>query len=315
MAQFGFRRARESTSVNQRRNRLARAEAIAGYLFILPWLLGFGFFLAGPMIASLYFSFTQYELVKPPTWTGLQNYLNAFADPLVWQSLKVSATYSIVVVPLGMSFSFLVALLLNQRVKALSFFRSVFYLPVLIPAAVSSVLFGWLFNPEFGLINLALSLIGIKGPLWLASTIWALPTLMILNLWTIGGPMLIYLAGFQGIPTDLYEAASIDGAGVLSRFRHVTIPMMTPVIFFNLIMGIIGSFQSFTSSYVLTAGGPANATLFYLLYLYQNAFQSFRMGYASALAWILFIIVLLLSLLVFRSSAAWVYYEGQIEGK
>jgi len=296
--------------------RLGRAEAIAGYLFILPWILGFLIFLAGPMIASLYFSFTHYELVTAPSWLGVQNYINAFGhDPLVWQSLKVSAVYSIVVVPLGLVFSFMVALLLNQKVQALSFFRAVYYLPVLIPSVISAVLFGWLFNPDFGLINLALSLAHIPGPLWFASTQWALPGLMILNLWTIGGPMLIYLAGFQGIPTDLYEAASIDGAGVFERFRHITIPMVTPVIFFNLIMGIIGSFQSFTSSYVLTAGGPANATLFYLLYLYQNAFQNFRMGYASALAWILFVIILALSLLVLRLSAAWVYYEGQVEGK
>ncbi len=304
-----------AASLRRGRSRLARGEATAGYLFILPWLLGFVIFLAGPMIASLYFSFTHYELVKPPEWIGLHNYLSALSDPLVWQSLKVSAVYSVVVVPLGMIFSFLVALLLNQNVTGLSVFRSIYYLPVLIPAAVSSVLFGWLFNPDFGLVNVALSFVGIKGPLWFASTTWALPGLMLLNLWTIGGPMLIYLAGFQGIPTDLYEAASIDGAGVLNRFRHVTIPMVTPVIFFNLIMGIIGSFQSFTSSYVLTAGGPVNSTLFYVLYLYQNAFQNFRMGYASALAWILFGIVLLLSLLVFRSSSAWVYYEGQIEGR
>ncbi len=301
--------------VRRRTGRIARAEAIAGYLFILPWLLGFLIFLAGPMLASLYFSFTHYELVKLPTWIGLQNYVNAFQDPLVWQSLKVSAIYSVVVVPLGLLFSFVVALLLNQSVKALSFFRSVYYLPVLIPAAISSVLFGWLFNPQFGLINEALALVHIQGPLWLASTKWALPALMLMNLWGIGGPMLIYLAGFQGIPTDLYEAASIDGAGALRRFRHVTIPMVTPVIFFNLLLGIIGSFQSFTGAYILTAGGPVNATLFYLLYLYQNAFQNFRMGYASALAWILFVIILLLSLLVLRTSRAWVYYEGQLDTK
>lgn len=301
--------------VRRRTGRIARAEAIAGYLFILPWLLGFLIFLAGPMLASLYFSFTHYELVKLPTWIGLQNYRNAFQDPLVWQSLKVSAIYSVVVVPLGLVFSFVVALLLNQSVKALSFFRSVYYLPVLIPAAISSVLFGWLFNPQFGLINEALALVHIQGPLWLASTKWALPALMLMNLWGIGGPMLIYLAGFQGIPTDLYEAASIDGAGALRRFRHVTIPMVTPVIFFNLLLGIIGSFQSFTGAYILTAGGPVNATLFYLLYLYQNAFQNFRMGYASALAWILFVIILLLSLLVLRTSRVWVYYEGQLDTK
>lgn len=304
-----------SATARRAGSRLARAEAIAGYLFILPWLLGFACFLAGPMLASLYFSLTSYELVKPARWIGLGNYAQALHDPLVGQSLKVSAVYSAVVVPLGLVFSFLVALLLNQKVKGLSLFRSIFYLPVLIPAAVSSVIFGWLFNPQFGLVNEALALVGIQGPLWLASTKWALPTLMVLHLWTIGGPMLIYLAGFQGIPSDLYEAAAIDGANVWHRFSRVTVPMMTPVIFFNLILGIIGSLQSFTSAYVLTAGGPGNATLFYVLYLYQNAFQSFRMGYASALAWILFAVVLALSLLVLRSSAAWVYYEGQIEGR
>lgn len=292
-----------------------RAEARAGYLFILPWLIGVVLFVAAPMLASLYLSFTHYDILTDPTWAGTSNYQQALHDPLFWQSLKISGIYTVVVVPTGMVLAFLVALMLNQRVRGLGFFRSIYYLPVLIPAVVSAVLFGWLFNPEFGLINTGLALIGLEGPLWLASTRWALPTLMILNLWGVGASMLIYLGGLQSIPTELYEAAHLDGANVLRRLWHVTVPMMTPVIFFTLVLGIINSFQVFTSSFVLTQGGPNNATLFYLLYLYNNAFQFFRMGYASALAWILFMLLLVLILLVLRSATTWVHYEGKVDNR
>lgn len=303
-------------AARRKHSRLATREAIEGYLYIMPWLLGFIVFIAGPLLASFALSLTKFEIVRSPVWVGLANYREAlFGDWLVWQALKVTAIYSFVHVPLGLFFSFMVALLLNQRVRALSFFRVVYYLPVLVPSAASALLWAWAFNPEFGLVNTMLGYVGIQGPLWLAHTQWALPAFIIMSLWGIGGPMLIYLAGLQGISTTLYEAAAIDGANALQRFFHVTIPMMTPVIFFNVIMGIISSFQVFTGAYILTQGGPRYATLFYVLHLYQQGFQDFQMGYASALAWLLFLIILVLTLLVFRSSDAWVYYEGKLRGR
>jgi len=292
-----------------------RREALEGYLAISPWLLGLIVFTVGPIVASLYFSFTDYEVVKTPVWIGLANYQRLAGDRLFWQSLKVTGTYVGASVPLGIVLSFAVALLMNQKVRLIGFFRTAYYMPNLVPAVGSAILWIWIFNPEFGLLNTALATIGIKGPLWLGHSKWALPALIIMSLWGVGGGMLIYLAGLQGIPTDLYEAAEVDGATAWRRFVHVTVPQMTPVLFFNLIMGIIGSFQVFTAGYIMTGGGPRYATYFYVLYLYNNAFQYFRMGYASALAWILAVIILFFTLLVFRSSTAWVYYEGQLRGR
>ncbi len=304
-----------SRPAKQRKSQSERREAFEGYLAISPWLLGLAIFTVGPIIASLYFSFTEYEVVKTPVWIGLANYQRLAGDRLFWQSLKVTGTYVGASVPLGIVLSFAVALLMNQKVRLIGFFRTAYYMPNLVPAVGSAILWIWIFNPEFGLLNTALATIGIKGPLWLGHSKWALPALIIMSLWGVGGGMLIYLAGLQGIPTDLYEAAEVDGATAWRRFVHVTVPQMTPVLFFNLIMGIIGSFQVFTAGYIMTGGGPRYATYFYVLYLYNNAFQYFRMGYASALAWILAVIILFFTLLVFRSSTAWVYYEGQLRGR
>lgn len=290
----------------------AKREAMLGYLFISPWLIGLVIFTIGPILVSLYLSLTNYEIVRAPVFSGLTNYRFLFSDRLFWQSLQVTTVYVAVSVPLGLILSFAVALLMNQKLKYLGLWRTIFYVPNLVPVIASSVLWLWIFNPQFGLFNVFLQYLGIEGPNWLGHTQWALPALIIMSLWGVGGPMLIYLAGLQGIPTDLYEAADIDGAGAWTKFRAVTIPMMTPVIFFNLVMGMIAAFQTFTQAFVMTGGGPRYATLFYVLYLYQNAFQFFRMGYASALAWILFVIILVLTILVFRSSATWVYYEGEV---
>jgi multiple sugar transport system permease protein len=213
---------------------------------------------------------------------------------------------------LTLFFGFVVAYLLNLKVPGLPVWRTLYYLPSVTPAVAGAILWGIIFNPSFGIMNWMLSLISIKGPGWLSSQQWALPALIIMSLWGVGGGMIIYLAGLQGIPTTLYEAAEIDGANGFQRLSHITLPLMTPIIFFNLVIGIISSFQFFTGVYVLTRGGPADATLFYNLYLYNNAFRYNAMGYASALAWILFIIVLLLTLLVFKSSSFWVYYEGEL---
>lgn len=294
----------------------ARREAIEGYIFIMPWLLGFVIFLVGPLVASLYFSFTQYELATPPVFVGLKNYAKLIADPLFYQSLKVTAVYTLFSVPLGITLSFLVALLLNQKVKWLGFFRTMYYMPVLVPAVASAMLWVWLLNPEFGLVNTMLKLLfHVKGPSWLGNTRWALPSIIIMSLWGVGGPMLIYLAGLQGVPTELYEAAKIDGANSWQSFRYVTIPQMSPVIFYNLVSGIIGSFQVFSAGYLMTGGGPGHSTLFYVLYLYNNAFRWFKMGYASALAWVLFVIVMVLTVVTIRSSSAWVYYSGELKGR
>ena len=285
-------------------------EAIAGYLFIMPWIIGFLGLTLGPIIASLYFSFTNYQLVKPPVWTGLANYERLINDTLFWKSMRVTATYVAVSVPVGLVLSFAVALLMNQRVRGIGFWRTVFYVPNLIPLVASTMLWLWIFNPEFGLLNGALARFGIDGPLWLQSQKWALPSLIIMNLWTVGGSTLIYLAGLQGIPSDLYEAVEVDGGGPLAKLRAVTIPQMTPVIFYNLILGLIAGFQVFAQPLIMTGGGPRYSTLFVVLYLYQNAFSNFRMGYASAIAWALFLVILVLTLLRFWLSNRWVYYEA-----
>lgn len=291
---------------------LMRREALAGYLFILPWIAGFLVFVLGPIVASFYFSLTDYQIVQSPTFIGLDNYDRLIHDDLFWQALKVTSVYVGIGTPLSLILSFATALLMNQRLRLLGFWRTAYYLPNLVPVVASTMLWLWLFNPEFGMINSLLRRIGVDGPLWLGSTDWALPSLIVMSLWGFGGPMLVYLAGLQGIPSDLYEAVSIDGGGAMARFWAVTLPMMTPVIFYNLVLGMIAAFQAFTQPFIMTGGGPRYATLFYVLYIYDNAFSYFRMGYASALAWVLFMIILVLTILLFRWSAFWVYYEGEV---
>jgi multiple sugar transport system permease protein len=293
---------------------LSQRETITAYLFISPWLVGFVVFTLGPMIASLIFSFTDYSIAKPVRWVGLGNFINILtSDPLFWQSLKVTLTYAIVAIPLGLVFGLFLALLLNTKVPGMAAWRTVYYTPSVVSGVAVAILWAFLFNPQYGVINWLLSLVGIKGPGWLASPQWALPALIIMSLWGVGGGMIIYLAGLQGIPTALYEAAEVDGANSVQKFFNITLPMITPVLFYNLVIGIIATFQIFTSVYVMTAGGPVNSTLFYNLHLYNYAFRYQQMGYASALAWILFLIVLVLTALVFRSSAMWVYYEGELK--
>jgi multiple sugar transport system permease protein len=294
--------------------KLETREAIAFHLFAAPWIIGFLVFTAYPTVASFFLSFTHYEVITPAQWIGLGNYLFILHDPLFWQSLKVTAIYAIGSVSLGVTFAFLLALLMNQPIPGISIYRTLYYLPSTISGVPVALLWMWVFDPAFGVLNNILALFGIQGPQWLFSTTWVLPAFIIMSLWGVGGAMVIYLAGLQGIPRQLYEAAELDGATVFVKFRFITIPMVSPVIFFNLIMSIIGSFQTFTTAYVMTGGGPANASLFYALYLYQNAFQFFKMGYASALAWVLLIIVLALSLVVIQSSPYWVYYEGRLRG-
>lgn len=287
---------------------------INGLLFISPWLLGFLIFTLYPVLASFYFSFTEYDAISPPVWTGIANYQTLLTtDPLFWTSVRNTLYYALIAVPLNLAVAIGVALLLNQKVRGMSFFRTVFFLPSIMPDIASAMLWAWILNPQFGLANSMLRSIGIPTIGWLASPTWAKPALIVIGLWAFGGSMIIFLAGLQDIPVHLYEAADLDGAGTVGKTWHVTLPMLTPTIFFNLVLGVIGSFQYFTNAYVLTqgSGGPASSTLFYSLLLYRNAFSYFKMGYASAMAWLLFAFVLSITLVIFVSSGRWVYYEGE----
>lgn len=313
---------------------LAWREAAAGYLFIVPWILGFVVFTFGPMIASLYFSFTEYDIVSAPKWVGLDNYMRAFGgvlayvqtgdvrqlkDPVFWKSLQVTLYFAALSLPLNLLCSFCLAVLLNQKIFGLRIWRTIYFLPSIISGVAVTLLWLRILNPRMGILNPFLrDVLGIANPPgWLQDPNWAVPALVLMGLWGVGGSMIIYLAGLQGISTDLYDAAHVDGANRWQTFWSVTFPMMTPVLFYNLVLGLIGTFQYFTEVYVATggAGGPQRATMFYNLYLYQNAFKYFDMGYASTMAWILFVIVLGFTTLIFRSSDAWVYYEGQLRGK
>lgn len=282
---------------------------LVGYAFALPWIAGLIFFRLGPMIGSISMSFTSWDILRPPRWVGLGNYHDIVRDSLFWTSLLNTVYYIVGRVPLVMIGALFAAVLLQRTAFATKLYRTIYYLPTITPAVGAALLWTWMFDPLYGVINASLSAIGIKGPGWLASTTWAMPALIIMNAWGIGTTMVIFLAGLQGVPIHLYEAAEIDGAGRAQKLLHVTLPMLTPVIFFNLVMGIITSFQVFVNAYVMTNGGPANATLVYVLYLYKEGFQFLHMGYASALAWVLFLIVLVLTVTIFRTSG-WVYYEG-----
>lgn len=295
-------------------SRLQVHEAVWGYVFLLPWLFGLTVFLVGPIIASAYFSLTEYDVLSPPKWVGLQNYQQAFFnDRQFWPSLWRTLKYSIVVVPLGLMGSLALAILLNQRLRATNFFRTVFFLPSLTPAVALAVLWTWLFHPTVGPINMFLGWFGIDGPGWLASKDWAMSALIIITLWGVvgGNNMLIFLAGLQGVPQELYEAAELDGAGPWSKFRNVTLPMISPTLLFTLILGVIGALKVFTLAFVATNGGPSYATWFLALHIYRQAFEYFRMGYGSALAWVFVVILLAFTYLQMVGSRRWVYYAGE----
>ena len=311
--------------------KLARKEAKWFYFFIAPWIIGFLFFTGGPVIASLYLSFTKYNVASPPAWLGLENYASMFQDRIFYKSLQVSAYYTALSVPLGILLSLALAMLLNQKVPFLGVFRTLYYLPSLVTGVSVALLFQWLLNPAFGIVNFVIGLLvgesglipmGIAGPGWFYDEAWVVPSHVILSMWAFGGSMLIYLSALQGVPTALYEAATIDGANVWQKFRNVTLPMISPVILFNFITGIIGAFRVFTQAYVISSavgggaeayGSPNYASMFYVLYLYLNAFRRYRFGFASAQAWILFLVILGLTLLALRVSRQAVYYESATE--
>jgi len=291
---------------------LARREAITFYILITPWFLGFLIFLAYPMLRSLYLSFTSYNLLSPPEWVGLRNFERILNDARFWQSLKVTLLYAFGSVPGGTLIALALAMVLSQKLRGVNMWRTIFFIPSILSSIAVAVLWLFIFRPEGGLLNMVLGVFGIRGPDWLLSEQWALPALIIMSWWSVGGQIVIYLAGLKGIPETLYEAAEIDGANNWHRFRSVTLPMLSPTIFFNVVLAIIGALQIFDAGYVLTRGGPNNATMFYMLNLYERAFQMAQMGYASALAWILFLIIMGITLLVIRSSSAWVYYESEV---
>jgi multiple sugar transport system permease protein len=282
---------------------------LVGYAFIGPWLLGFLIFTAYPFVASIGLSFTRYDIVSPPAWVGLANYRNLLtADPLFWKSLAVTLRYALLAVPLGIGAGVGLALLLNQEVRGISVFRTIFYLPSIVPSVATAVVFVWILNPQIGLVNGLLRQFGVVGPAWLENARWALWSLVFMSLWGAGGSMVIYLAGLKDIPRHLYEAAILDGAGAWQRTRAVTLPMLTPVIFFNLVMGVLGAFQYFTEAYIMTRGGPEDSTRFYALYLFDRAWRYLDMGYASAMAWILFLLVMVVTAILFRTQRRWVHY-------
>lgn len=293
--------------------RFSRQENRAGILFALPAIAGFVLFVAGPMIASLVFSLTEYTGFNRPEFVGFSNFRRLFSgdDPYFFKSLTVTGYYVLLSVPTGLVFALAIALALNTNIKGRSFFRTMFYLPSIVPVIATSSIFIWMFNPDFGLLNSVLESLGIPGLLWIYDRRTAVPSLALMHLWTIGGPVVIFLAGLNSIPRQYYEALEIDGGRARHWLFNITLPLLTPTIFFNLIMALITQFQTFTQAYVMTDGGPNNATLFYSLYLYREAFEFSRMGAASALAWILFIIIAVLSIFVFRSSVSWVHYEGK----
>jgi len=288
-----------------------RQNTIAGLIFTSPFIVGFLIFSLYPIGASLFYSFTSYRILTPPHWIGFGNYQRMlFRDELFWTSLYNSGFFTLLSVPSGLIVSFVLALALNANIRGLSIYRTVFYLPSLVPTVAVAIIWLWLFHTRYGLLNIILQWLGLPRVGWLTSPGMAKPSLAIMGLWLIGPTIIIFLAALQDVPQQLYESAEIDGAYYVQKTVYITIPMVTPVILFNVIMGLIGSFQYFTQAYVMTNGGPVNSTLMYVMYLYKNGFEYIQMGYASAMAWVLFLVILVCTVLVLRSSGRWVYYGG-----
>jgi multiple sugar transport system permease protein len=290
--------------------RLLNNEHTVGYLFVTPLLLGLLIFTYGPVLAAFFLSFTKGDYISTPRWIGLGNYQALLQEDLFWTSMRNTLYYVVGVVPAGLILSLLLAIAMNQKLRGIVIFRSIFFLPTITSSVAISLMWLWIYNPEFGVLNFLLKQIGIKGPTWLSSSTWAMPAIIIMSIWRgLGYNMLIYLAGLQGIPDVYYEAAEIDGAGGWAKFRHITLPLLTPTTFMLLILSLIGAFQVFEYTYVMTGGGPVYATLTIVLHIYNNAFRSFQMGYASALAYVLFAILLVLTLIQLRLQKRWVHYE------
>lgn len=285
------------------------------FVFISPWLLGFLIFTLVPLIMSLYYSFTDWDVLTKESFVGLENYKALFSDPLFYQSLKVTGIYTAIVVPLNVFLSLLVAILLNFEGRFISFFRTIYYLPAVLSSIVVSVLWQWIFNSKYGLMNDVLAKLGIEGPRWLSDPQWALRALVIMSVWGIGGGIIMYLAGLQAVPGSLYEAAELEGIGFWKKFANITLPSMSPIILFTFLTSLIGTLQTFTEAYIITSGGPNNSTLFYVYYLYKNGIVYKKMGKACAMAWLFLIVILALSMLVLKVSTKLVYYESDEGGE
>jgi len=288
-----------------------------GLLFALPWFIGLSVFTLYPVGASLFYSFCDYSVLQSPIWTGTENYQRMLRDVMFWKSLWNTGFYAALALPLGMLTSLALALLLNTGVRGMAAFRTIFYLPSIVPVVAGSMLWLWIFNGQYGLLNWALDpvcrLVGVAPPAWLADPHWAKPALVLMSLWGAGNSMIIYLAGLQDVPAELYESAELDGAGWWRRLWHITLPVISPVIYFNMVMGIIGALQTFTTVFIMTGGAdgsPARSTLFYALYLFSTAFYDLRMGYASAMAWVLFLLIVTLTVVATKLSEKRVHYAG-----
>jgi len=279
----------------------------------MPWLIGLLVVWIYPTIASAYYSFTKFNAVQSPEWIGFSNYIQLFtADDTFWLAVYNTAYFALISIPLAIVVSFGLAMMLNAKIRFQTVYRTIYFLPTLVPEIALSLVWVYLFTPGSGLINVPFDWLGLKGPCWLTCPAWSRPTIILLAMWIVGQQVILYLAGLQDVPQDLYDAADVDGANFLHKFRHVTIPMMTPVVFFHLVTSVIGALQFFTVPYIMTGGTgfPAGSLMFYSIYLYKNAFQYFNMGYASALAWLLFMVALLITLVIFRSARLWVFYAG-----
>lgn len=298
---------------------MKRKEALWFYLLVLPWVFGFVALTLGPMIYSLFLSLTDWDLFTPPQFVGLDNYIRLFSkDKVFWKTVFNTLYYAFISVPLGMLFSLLIVYFLTKPVKGSTIYRTLYYIPATVPAVASALLFKWLLAPDAGMINRFLAIFGVDGPAWLLDPVWVKPALILMSLWTVGVNITLLMAGTKSIPTEFYEAAELDGASYTARYFRITLPLLTPVIFFNLVNGLIVALQVFTQIYIMTGsggatmGGPNNASMMIVPYLFNNGFRFYKMGYASAIAWLLFVLVLILTLLVFRSSNAWVHYETEV---
>ena len=290
-----------------------RREAISGYLFISPWLIGFIVFFVGPIIASFILSFMRWNIVGAPTWVGLDNYQAIFtSDARFAKAVQVTITYAVFYLPLEVICGIGLAVLMNQKLRGIGIFRTLFYMPYVVPQVAAALVWVWMLNARYGVVNTIMGWFGIQGPNWLGNPAYILPSLIIIALWGVGGSSIIYLAGLQNISQTLYEAATVDGANRIQRFFRITLPMLSPTIFFQVVLGLIGVFQTFTPAFIAAGanGGPLQSGLFYMLYIYNRGFVTLRMGYASALAWILTVFILIVTILVLRSSRYWVYYES-----
>jgi multiple sugar transport system permease protein len=294
---------------------LRRKEARAGLIWVQWWFVGFLLFTLIPICAAIYLSFTSWQGIGAPQWIGIDNYVEILSgDPVFWKSLRVTALYTALALPSGLVLGFGLAMLMNQKLRGITVFRTIYYLPSILSGVPVLILWMFVFNRDFGILNWMLDLVGIPAVPWLNSEFWVVPAITVTTLWGVGGSVIIYLAGLQGVPTELYEVATLDGAGWWRTLFTVTLPMMSPVIFFQLVLALIGSLQVFAQAYILTGGGPNYASYFMSLYIYNEAFIGLRLGYASALAVILFILILIVTAVVFGTSRFWVYYGDSVEG-